>query len=288
MIPKILHQTCATATLPDVLVANVKRLREINPGWEYRFYDDRAVLAFIERHYPPQVVAAYNSINPAYGATRADLLRYLVLYLWGGVYLDIKSSVTRPLDEVLQPQDSYLLAHWPNRAKEHYPGWGRHAELRSFPRGEFQQWHVIAAPGHPYLRAVIGSVLGNIARYDAARHGVGKRGALRVTGPIAYSLAIASQLRHGSHRLLDTHEELGLVYSVVDGQGLQAHKKLFARHYSTLTEPVVLRPDAAARLNLGNPFPPRKVDDIEAMDNEKLSAKVSKNAHDNNQVQRSG
>lgn len=246
MIPKILHQTYSTTTLPDVLVAHVKRLRDINPGWEYRFYDDSAIPAFIERHYPRQVMAAYNSINMAYGASRADLLRYLLLYRWGGVYLDIKSSVTRPLDEVLQPQDSYVLAHWPNRAKEHYTGWGRHAELQSFPRGEFQQWHVIAAPGHPYLRAVIESVLRNIARYDAARHGVGKPGALRVTGPIAYSLAIAPQLRQGSHRLLDTHDELGLVYSVLDGEGRLAHKKLFARHYSTLTDPVVLRPEATA------------------------------------------
>ena len=35
----------------------------------------------------------------------ADVFRYLAVYREGGVYLDVKSTVTCPLDEVLSPDD---------------------------------------------------------------------------------------------------------------------------------------------------------------------------------------
>jgi mannosyltransferase OCH1-like enzyme len=244
MIPRILHQTFPTSVLPEVLAQGVARLKAMNAGWDYRFYDDGEALAFIERKFGKRVLAAYHSINPVYGAARADLFRYLVMYKHGGVYLDIKSSVSRPLDETLRPDDSYLLAHWPNRPGDPYPGFGRHPDLHAFPRGEFQQWHIIAEPGHPFLRAVISAVLRNIDQYDPQLHGVGKVGVLRVTGPIAYSRVIASMLRQARWRSVDTHPELGLVYSVLDspGQTRGGHKQLFAGHYTQLSEPVVLRP----------------------------------------------
>jgi len=51
-IPKIIHQTFYDRNLPERLQVNVQRLRELNPGWEYRFYDDADVEAFIKDNYP--------------------------------------------------------------------------------------------------------------------------------------------------------------------------------------------------------------------------------------------
>ncbi len=39
--------------------------------------------------------------QPRYGVVLADIFRYLVIYNEGGVYLDIKSTVNRPLDEII-------------------------------------------------------------------------------------------------------------------------------------------------------------------------------------------
>src|SRR5690606_8039351 len=101
------------AALPPELNDNMAHLRALNPGWELRFYDDDAVEAFIARHYGAKVLAIYHRINPNYGAVRADLFRYLLIYREGGVYLDIKASMNSPLDEVLAKNDRYLLSFWP-------------------------------------------------------------------------------------------------------------------------------------------------------------------------------
>jgi hypothetical protein len=53
----------------------------------YLFCDDDC-REFIRKEYPPDVLMAYDRLIPT--AFKADLWRYCVLYLYGGVYLDIK------------------------------------------------------------------------------------------------------------------------------------------------------------------------------------------------------
>ncbi len=101
-IPKIIHQTFKTRNLPPELQENVDKLKAKNPGWEYRFYDDSDIIKFISTFYGYEILTYFERINPKYGAARADLFRYLLMYIYGGVYLDIKSTFTRPIDEVLQ------------------------------------------------------------------------------------------------------------------------------------------------------------------------------------------
>jgi len=76
------------------------KLKALNPGWEYHFFSDEAVAGYVAQNFP-QYYPIYQSINPKYGAARSDLLRYLLLHREGGVYLDIKSTFTRPLDHML-------------------------------------------------------------------------------------------------------------------------------------------------------------------------------------------
>lgn len=234
-IPKIIHQTFYRSDLPDELQKNVHRLKNLNPGWEYRFYDDNAIIDFLKTNYPPHILNHFESIDSRYGAARADLFRYLLLYKCGGMYLDIKSSATKPLDSVLKEDDEYLLSHWQNKAGEAYEGWGCHEELNYIQNGEFQQWHIISVPGHPFLKAVIETVLQNIKSYNPALHGVGKHGVLRLTGPIPYTLSIIKNLHNCKYRLIDSTADLGLAYSVYDKR---AHTNIFKNHYTALNFPV--------------------------------------------------
>jgi hypothetical protein len=240
-IPRIIHQTHADAreSLPFILEENVRRIKELNPGWEHRLYDDEDITEFIESTYGSRVLDYYQRLNVKYGAARADLFRYLLLYRHGGVYLDIKASLEKPLDNVLLPDDVYLLSRWRNRKGEEFEGWGIHNRLRHFGRQEFQQWHIIAAPGHAFLRAVIERVLHNIDSYSPAFDDTGRNGVLGLTGPIAYTLAITPLLNQYRHRLVGSHDELGLVYSVFSSAVWEAHKSVFKYHYTDLTEPVV-------------------------------------------------
>ena len=67
---------------------NVKRLRRENPEFEYHLYDDKMCRKFIKTHFDKDVVFAFDKLKP--GAYKADLWRYCVLYIHGGIYLDIK------------------------------------------------------------------------------------------------------------------------------------------------------------------------------------------------------
>lgn len=245
-IPPIIHQTFPTRALPAEVLPAVNKLKADHPGWAYRFYDDADIERFIAAEYGPGVLSRYERISPDYGAARADLFRYLLMYRIGGVYLDIKSTTLGPLDDLIAGQ-RYLLAHWDNGPAGSHPNWGLHEQIRDMPRGELQQWHVIAAPGHPFLRAVLEQVLGAIDHYRPWLHDVGKAGVFNLTGPVAYTRAIAPLIDKQSHRLFDNERELGLVYSALRRD---AHHELGGPHYTrTLSSVVaqrgVMRPLAA-------------------------------------------
>jgi len=237
-IPKILHQTYFSQQLPAPLAENILKIRTQNPDWEYRFYDDTAILKFIEDNYESNVLKLFLKINPHYGAARADLFRYLLMYVCGGVYLDIKGSLTKPLDSVIRTDDDFLLSRWYDKNDELHKGWGIHQEPDHAQFEELQQWHIVAVPGHPFLKAVIQSVLRNIEIYNPAVHGVGKPGVLRVTGPVAYTLAIQPLLARHPHRFVFSASDLGFVYSIFGTS--DGHNNMFKVHYSDLQESVVL------------------------------------------------
>lgn len=233
-IPRILHQTFYERTLAPQLQQNVDQLRTANPGWEYRFYDDDDILRFIRENYSAAVLERFLRIDPRYGAARADLFRYLLMYKVGGVYLDIKSGATRPFDSVLRPDDRFVLSYWDASNTE--AGWGQHYELRDIAAGELQQWHIICAPGHPFMKAVLETVLANIDTYVPSLHGVGKNGVLRVTGPIAYTRAIHRIIAQHPHRVVDSAHDLGLQYNIYRNQ---SHETAFKSHYSTQVHPLL-------------------------------------------------
>jgi inositol phosphorylceramide mannosyltransferase catalytic subunit len=239
-IPKILHQTALAPAyrnkaLPQILSENVTAIRAMNPGWDYNLYDDADVVRIIQREYGSKILSYYERINEKYGAARADLFRYLLMYKYGGVYLDIKSSATFPFDEVLLPDDRFILSYW-NREEAKTFEWARARELESAGGREFQQWHLVTVSGHPFLRAVIERVLYNIDHYLPAVHGVGSYGVLKVTGPIAYTLAIAPEMQGASYRLVDDNSRIGLRYSVYGS--MSVHRQA-AGHYAALKDPVI-------------------------------------------------
>lgn len=238
LIPKIIHQTFQSADLPAELQQNVDEIRALNPDWEYRFYDDRAIERFILQHYGDRMLRIYLMINPAYGAARADLFRYLAVYRVGGIYLDIKSRFTGRIDQFVNSDDQFLISQWRNGPGEIHEGHGIHPGLEHVAGGEYQQWHVIAAPGSPFLRAVLENVCSNIASYRMPKHGSGRVSVLQLTGPIAYTLAIHPLLDTYPNRRVKNEADLGLEYSIRPGV---QHRSLFSKHYSHNRSPIVHR-----------------------------------------------
>ncbi|KAJ6539460.1 nucleotide-diphospho-sugar transferase [Mycena capillaripes] len=97
-IPRILHQTWKTGTLPDKWKSISQECRDMMPDYEYKLWTDESSREFIARHYP-WFLNTFDDYS--YAILRADAIRYFVLYHYGGIYLDLDIGCLRPLDPLL-------------------------------------------------------------------------------------------------------------------------------------------------------------------------------------------
>ena len=230
-IPRVIHQTYKSNDLPTEISDVVQRLKNMNPTFDYKFYNNDDCINFIKENYDTETLNLYLSVNPSYGSARADFFRYLLMYKVGGVYLDIKSCTIKPLEEVLLPTDEYLLTHWEGL------DW---ADELNYQFGEFQNWHIICRPNHPFLGKVIDVVKDNIRNYIG---GADKNSVLRVTGPIAYSKGILNLLSNHKTNRFDSpvrefllENEIGLQYMSTSIHHHKVIDKSFSRK-----EPLILK-----------------------------------------------
>jgi mannosyltransferase OCH1-like enzyme len=163
------------------------------------------------------------------------------MYAEGGIYLDIKSSLTRSLNEVISSNDQYILSHWENQPGECHDGWGmRHQELKCFKQGEYQQWHIITVKGHPYLKKIILQVIDNIKQYNILRDDSGRKGVIKMTGPIVYTQQIESIKHLYPFREVNIKQDFGIEYSIYQSlDNKKNHHHIFKKHYSKNIRPVV-------------------------------------------------
>jgi hypothetical protein len=242
-IPKKLFQTAKSYdTLPAEIRENIARLKELNPDWEYRFFDDEQMKSYLRSNLQPEEWDLLQEVNPRYGVVLADIFRYVIVYKEGGVYLDVKSTATKPLSRTIDPEAAFVISQWPNKVGQLYVGYGLHPELTDVPGGEFQQWNVMAEQQHPFLKAVIARVFSNIRAYTPSQFGTDAYGVLRVSGPIAFTQAIYPLLDHYPHKIVDL-ESWGVLYSIYDAGSVpgQSHQARMPGHYAAVREPVVLR-----------------------------------------------
>ena len=96
IIPKILHMTYHTKEkIPSKVYENIKKYAN---NYKLNIYNDIEGELFIKNFFSDEVVEKYKKMR---GAHKADLLRYCLLYIYGGVYADIKTVFIKPLDEVI-------------------------------------------------------------------------------------------------------------------------------------------------------------------------------------------
>jgi mannosyltransferase OCH1-like enzyme len=87
-IPKIIFQSWHSVHLPPKMYKCVQKLKADNPEFLYYLFDDAMCRELIKQHFHPSVVQAFDRLLP--GQYKCDLWKYCVLYVHGGVYLDMK------------------------------------------------------------------------------------------------------------------------------------------------------------------------------------------------------
>ena len=88
VIPLDIYQTWYTKDLPQKMRERVDLLKAQNPRFKHHLFDDNDCREFIRTHFKPDVLDAYDRLIP--GAYKADLWRLCILFIHGGIYMDIK------------------------------------------------------------------------------------------------------------------------------------------------------------------------------------------------------
>jgi hypothetical protein len=148
LIPRVVHQTWFETLNPDKY-PNMSRLVESfkRSGWEYRFYSDSDAANFLSTHFSGEVREAYDALKP--GAFKADLFRYCVLLIHGGVYADVDILLESALDFSVPPDVGFMVPM-------DEPG----APVNK----RMCLWNglIAAAPGHVYLTQAIETVVNSV------------------------------------------------------------------------------------------------------------------------------
>lgn len=103
-IPRILHQTWKTSVVPVMFQQWRQSWRDNHPGWRVQpVSSDRDNLNLV-KHFFPELVDVYQKFR--HEIFRVDFIRYLLMYVWGGVYADLDLESLRNMQSLLDDDDS--------------------------------------------------------------------------------------------------------------------------------------------------------------------------------------
>ena len=95
-VPAIIHQTWRDAySMPQAWQEASNSCRTLHPNYEYRFWTDADARRLIEKEFPC-LLSTFDAYP--YDIQRADVIRLLVLYVYGGIYLDLDIICLKSLD----------------------------------------------------------------------------------------------------------------------------------------------------------------------------------------------
>jgi mannosyltransferase OCH1-like enzyme len=174
-----------------------------NPGHRYEVLTDGNDLYYVETHFGPaglnrpDIVYVYQSLTTK--IIKADLLRYLVMYVEGGVYTDIDVEALRPIDRFIpdryDPKDLDMVIG----VEIDEPEWYDHPILGPKSRS-FCQWTFMAKPGLPVMMRLINGIIkwlegvAHKQRVSISEIQLDFDEVISGTGPSAFTEAILAQM----------------------------------------------------------------------------------------------
>ena len=100
-IPRIIHQIWSSKRipLPSVFCELAETWKEKHPDWQYILWDDLMMEDFMKNNFP-QYMEMYNHF--LYDIQRWDVIRYLILYKMGGMYVDFDMECLENIEPLLK------------------------------------------------------------------------------------------------------------------------------------------------------------------------------------------
>jgi mannosyltransferase OCH1-like enzyme len=194
----------------------IEFIKKSNKGFKYYLFDDVDCRNFIERNFNPDVLNAYDSLIP--GAYKADLWRYCVLYIHGGIYLDIKYI----------PVHGFKFIHL--LEQEHFP--------LDLNKNNIYNALLVCKPKNEILLSAINRIVDNVKNKYYGK------GILEPTGPALLANLIASEDKQNAkihHSVLGSndHDKLlkykdKVILRCYPGYFIERQKYSKIQHYSDL------------------------------------------------------
>ena len=142
-IPRIVHQTSKSRCVTQKIANASKKWRF--HGWSYIFHDDEAVMRLLLQdfsEFPHLEIVARNCL--LHGTLKADLWRYLVLWVYGGVYADIDAVPAKFNAETIDATDDAFFV------------------VEQFHL--LSQWFMAVSPRHPLMYYAVQQSLSNLLK----------------------------------------------------------------------------------------------------------------------------
>ncbi len=206
-IPKVIYQTYHTkAKIPAKVFRNISTYA---PDYKHVIFDDTDIRRFLREEYGEHYVSVFNKLKG--GAHKADFFRYCLLYKRGGVYMDIKTKLIKPIGDIFTDDRVYLVNSLFN------PGTIYNGIIATPPRVplfKIALLHVIHLHKYNLLLSIRYHV------FVSKLHSIMKKelGEVRA-GPITKSgipYYILSEERFGAHECSDGIDRYGLCMFVTD------------------------------------------------------------------------
>ena len=163
MIEKNIFQSWYTKDIHPLLQNKIDIFKNLNPDYSYYLYNDNDMDNFVNDNFNGEIAECYNKLNII--VAKVDFWRYLVLYKYGGIYLDMDSNIEKPLNELIRSTDQAIITAEGNP-------------------NLYVQWALIFSKGHPILKKTIDLIISNIKNNSYPND------IIKMTGPAVYTKAI--------------------------------------------------------------------------------------------------
>ena len=194
-IPAVLYKTGPLKDPPNEIQNLFKKIKQQNPDYKIKYYNDTQCRNFIEKNFDKKVVNAYDKLIP--GSFKADLFRYCILYQNGGIYGDLSQTYLVPLNELVDRNHDVLVLVRDNLISS-FPQITKHAIQISF---------MAAQPKLSIFRKAIEQIVENVKNNYYGSNPLAVTGPLLLrkildTEDIPYRLEL--ELRQGSIKNINT------------------------------------------------------------------------------------
>jgi len=104
---KIIHQIWLQGKdkIPDKFKKNIKKNITINFDWEYKLWDSKSITELIK--FDKNINNTYHKLK--YMHQKIDFAKYIILYIYGGIYIDMDAYTIKNLNILIQNYNNYDL-----------------------------------------------------------------------------------------------------------------------------------------------------------------------------------